>query len=565
MAKGQRKQQALCLECVKRHIGCVTVTSLTVSVTEESAQVWFERSLPADAWRQQKSLLGEEIVALQVKEEEARHEFSGRCSATAAETAVNRGRHAGEIPRKAPIQPNQHSDASAPNSSSVTAPRTLAAQAAHFVAGISSGQIAFFSVGEQNSASTVYLATPWNHNTGTAKAVGRPSKARALPETVYWDTMGNATCSCDRGRLYFEAPCVHKLALQALEVPRRASHISLQRGPRVSEVPCEGAGERVWGVYWNAGSPSPHRTMVHYSAAEEFPWYCKGRQSGCSKTADCSHILEVKRALERPEGLHRPVNRSFTVEQLERANVVLSCNLKTLEVAEGELEADGPGIARCLAELGVGSHQEAACKGDSCFCKLSPQVFDKSGQRAGAAPCAARCCSSLAAADRKRGRNLEQAEAAAEEAREKRRSKAYWAAREQAAAGGIDKVAFGGVRNEKPGGAAVSGGRKENGASAVSGGCEGNGALAVSGRREGVGGPAVSGVHEGVGGAAVSGVREGFGGRQAERGAVFVGAVSQSSSILRDALDRAMAVRLHLLTGVVARGQGPHLLLRLPG
>jgi hypothetical protein len=104
-AKGQRKQQALCLECVKRHIGCVTVTSLTVSVTEESAQIWFERSSPADAWRQQKSLLGEEIVAAcNLKEEEAWHEFSGRCTSTAAEAAVNKGRHAGEIPRKASIQ-----------------------------------------------------------------------------------------------------------------------------------------------------------------------------------------------------------------------------------------------------------------------------------------------------------------------------------------------------------------------------------------------------------------------------------------------------------------------------
>jgi hypothetical protein len=180
-------------------------------------------------------------------------------------------------------------------------------------------------------------------------------------------------------------------------------------------------------------------------------------------------------------------------------------------LTQGELEADGPEIARYLAELVVGSHQEDACKGDNCFCKLAPQVFDKPDQQAGAALCAARSCSSLAAAARKRGRNLEQAEAAtaAKEAREKRRSKAYWAARERAAAGGIIKVAFGGLRSEKPGGAAVSEGCKENGALAVSGVREGfGGAAAVSGEREGPGRAAVSGRREGSGGAAMNGTSE---------------------------------------------------------
>jgi hypothetical protein len=125
---------------------------------------------------------------------------------------------------------------------------TIAAQAARFINGIKSGQCVLYNVGE-DSPSTVYLGTAWDHNNARPKPLGRPSKVRALLETVHWDTTGKPSCTCDRGRLYFDAPCVHKLALQALETPRLASHVSLQRGARVVEAPCDGAGERVFGVY----------------------------------------------------------------------------------------------------------------------------------------------------------------------------------------------------------------------------------------------------------------------------------------------------------------------------
>jgi hypothetical protein len=71
------------------------------------------------------------------------------------------------------------------------------------------------------------------------------------------------------------------------------------------EAPCTTVGQRVFGVYWNVNSPSSKRTMVHFDTEAQFQWYCKGRRGGCSKTADCSHLLEVKRALERREGVSR--------------------------------------------------------------------------------------------------------------------------------------------------------------------------------------------------------------------------------------------------------------------
>jgi hypothetical protein len=75
--------------------------------------------------------------------------------------------------------------------------------------------------------------------------------------------MGNPSCTCNRSRLSFGAACVHKLVLQALLERRQSSHRSFQKGQRVVEAPCSGVGQRVFGVYWNGGSTSPKRTMVH--------------------------------------------------------------------------------------------------------------------------------------------------------------------------------------------------------------------------------------------------------------------------------------------------------------
>jgi hypothetical protein len=126
---------------------------------------------------------------------------------------------------------------------------TLVAQAGRFLSNIMSGDCAIYRIGEEGSNSSVFLMTAWNRDAARPKPLGRPTKSNSLLATVYWDTMGNPSCTCDRGRLSFGAACVHKLALQALQERRQPSHVLLQKGQRVVEAPCSGVGQRVFGVY----------------------------------------------------------------------------------------------------------------------------------------------------------------------------------------------------------------------------------------------------------------------------------------------------------------------------
>ncbi|GAQ92542.1 hypothetical protein KFL_010440010 [Klebsormidium nitens] len=221
-----------------------------------------------------------------------------------------------------------------------------------------SGDCAIYSIAEEGSSSYVFLMTAWNHNAARPKPLGRPIKSNALLETVYWDTMGNPSCTCNRSRLSFGAACVHKLALQALQERRQSSHRSFQKGQRVVEAPCSGVGQRVFGVYWNAGSTSPKRTMVHFNAGEEFEWYCEGRRGGCSKTTDCSHLQEVKRALQRREGVSRLEGCLFSDSQLERARLWL--HQKDGEVRDGKEHAAStpPQAGEESCAVGEAGHQE---------------------------------------------------------------------------------------------------------------------------------------------------------------------------------------------------------------
>lgn len=103
--KGQRKDQPLCLQCLGRHFGFVSESAdrLGISIARVGrvgpAEVWFQRSSPAEPWRQLKTLLGEELKPLILREEQAKQAFGGRRGGTAAEAALNRGRKAGEIAR----------------------------------------------------------------------------------------------------------------------------------------------------------------------------------------------------------------------------------------------------------------------------------------------------------------------------------------------------------------------------------------------------------------------------------------------------------------------------------
>jgi hypothetical protein len=314
-----------------------------------------------------------------------------------------------------------------------------------------SGDCAIYSIDEESPSSSVFFMTPWNHNAARPKPLGRPTKSDTLLETVFWDTVGNPSCTCDRGRLDFGATCGHKLALQALQERQQSSHLSFLKGQRVVEAPCSGVGQRVFGVYWNAGSTLPKRTMVHFSAGAEFEWYCEGRRAGCRKTTDCSHLQEVKRALQRREGVSRLEGCLFSNSQLERARLWLHqkdgkvaagkehAAFTSTQAGEGSCAVDEAGHQeelealtdekRYLLGLVAGERHDAVCKGDACFCKHHLSLFG--GVGLDRQPCEARCCSpatSSAARKRPQAETENGSVTGSAQRGVKRRSKTYWAA-----------------------------------------------------------------------------------------------------------------------------------------
>jgi hypothetical protein len=141
----------------------------------------------------------------------------------------------------------------------------------------------------------------WDHNgEGRLKGLGKPDKVHALPKTVWWNSLGQLCCTCDRGRLTEDAPCVHKLAMAALsqswaptaELPTREL---LGRGARVEQVATDDHGS-YYAVEDNLqGSPGPQRRMLFRSVKGVL--YCQGKRDGCASLTDCSHVSAAKAAL----------------------------------------------------------------------------------------------------------------------------------------------------------------------------------------------------------------------------------------------------------------------------
>lgn len=107
--KGSGKNQPLCLACMERWVGKVSVTTITVGVSPTGwvgpPEVWFDRTAQAtgnNSWHQRKVLLGEEVVRLQTMDAMSKAAAGGKRSNSAAKAALNRGRQAGEIPRTPP-------------------------------------------------------------------------------------------------------------------------------------------------------------------------------------------------------------------------------------------------------------------------------------------------------------------------------------------------------------------------------------------------------------------------------------------------------------------------------
>jgi hypothetical protein len=104
--KNSGMSQPVCIACIERWVGRVLLTKTSISVAPDGwvgpAEVWFARTEPTDSWRQQRVLLGEEVIRLQMMNTKSREATGGKRSKSAAEAALNRGRQAGQIPRKPP-------------------------------------------------------------------------------------------------------------------------------------------------------------------------------------------------------------------------------------------------------------------------------------------------------------------------------------------------------------------------------------------------------------------------------------------------------------------------------
>jgi hypothetical protein len=106
LMKGSGKSQPVCIACIERWVGRVLLTKTSISVARAGwvgpAEVWFARTEPTDSWRQQRALLGEEVIRLQLMDAKSREAAGGKRTKSAVEAALNRGRQAGQIPRKPP-------------------------------------------------------------------------------------------------------------------------------------------------------------------------------------------------------------------------------------------------------------------------------------------------------------------------------------------------------------------------------------------------------------------------------------------------------------------------------
>ncbi|GAQ93077.1 hypothetical protein KFL_012860010, partial [Klebsormidium nitens] len=281
----------------------------------------------------------------------------------------------------------------------------------------------FLPTGSATPPLRLYMSA-WDHNgEGRPKKLGKPDKTHALPETVWWDTRGELCCTCDRGRLWDDSPCVHKLALAAIseswastaELP---THESLGKGARVERVGADATGS-YFAVADNVqGPPGPRRRMVFRSS--QGVWYCTGKRDGCPSLVDCSHLSATKAALRDEKDL--PIADQVVMslsEPLSRAA------LGWLKAWGGELPVIGRGVGAALAMdvadeerylielLEQRPHVRTACAGVTCFCRQHNRLFGE------------------AAAHTSEGDRGEERELVAAEApprKRARRNKAFWEA-----------------------------------------------------------------------------------------------------------------------------------------
>jgi hypothetical protein len=104
--KGSGQSQPVCIACIERWVGRALLTKTSISAAPAGwmgpAEGWFARIERTDSWRQQRVLLGEEVIRLQMMNAKNMEAAGGKRIKSAAEGALNRGRQAGQIPRKPP-------------------------------------------------------------------------------------------------------------------------------------------------------------------------------------------------------------------------------------------------------------------------------------------------------------------------------------------------------------------------------------------------------------------------------------------------------------------------------
>jgi hypothetical protein len=187
----------------------------------------------------------------------------------------------------------------------------------------------YLPTGSSSPPLRLYI-TSWDHNgEGRLKALGKPDKVHALPESVWWNTLGKLCCTCDRGRLAEDAPCVHKLAMAALseswvhtaELPMREL---LGKGARVEQIGSDATGSYFAIADNLQGALGPQRRMLF--CGNKGMWYCQGKRDGCASLTDCSHVSAAKAALKNEDSV--PLADIMILKLSKPLSMAVMCWLK---------------------------------------------------------------------------------------------------------------------------------------------------------------------------------------------------------------------------------------------
>jgi hypothetical protein len=236
--------------------------------------------------------------------------------------------------------------------------------------------------------------TAWDHNgVGRVKPLGKPDKTRALLEQVWWNTLGKLSCTCHRGRLTEDAPCVHKLTMAALsdtwlrEANLPTAH-ELKQGVRVGRVGLDEAGGYFAVLDNPHGALSPQRRMLFRSRGSA--WHCEGKNDGCPAITDCSHVSAAKVAPSKGDIPTADVLQP-SLEALAKA----ACWLEQWDGILPEIGAPIVGHVESRSNVGDGAggltseqrylmgllmsqpHEGATCAGSSCFCRKHASLFEE--------------------------------------------------------------------------------------------------------------------------------------------------------------------------------------------